>query len=49
MRTSIERHYNTVENIGLKLSPVMTFFFNLYYFQYHFARIAEWKKTGRLA
>ncbi len=49
MRTSIERHYNTVENIGLKLSPVMTFFFNIYYFQYHFSRIAEWKKTGRLA
>ena len=47
MRTSIERHYNTVENIGLKLSPVMTFFFNIYYFQYHFSRIAEWKKTGR--
>ena len=49
MRASIERHYNTVENIGLKLSPVMTFFFNIYYFQYHFSRIAEWKKTGRLA
>ncbi|MFO0363324.1 MAG: hypothetical protein ACK55F_01370, partial [Acidobacteriota bacterium] len=49
LRTSIERHYNTVENIGLKLSPVMTFFFNIFYFQYHFARIAEWKKTGRLA
>jgi hypothetical protein len=49
MRASIERHYNTTENIGLKLSPVMTFFFNMYYFQYHFARIAEWKKTGRLA
>lgn len=49
MRASIERHYNTTENIGLKLSPVMTFFFNIYYFQYHFSRIAEWKKTGRLA
>ena len=49
IRASLERHYNTVENIGLKLSPVMTFFFNIFYFQYHFARIAEWKKTGRLA
>lgn len=49
MRSSMERHYNTAENIGLKLSPVMTFFFNIFYFQYHFARIAEWKKTGRLA
>ncbi len=49
IRASLERHYNTVENIGLKLSPIMTFFFNIFYFQYHFARIAEWKKTGRLA
>ncbi len=49
LRASVERHYNTVENIGLKLSPVMTFFFNILYFQYHFSRIAEWKKTGRLA
>jgi hypothetical protein len=49
LRASVERHYNTVENIGLKLSPIMTFFFNILYFQYHFSRIAEWKKTGRLA
>ncbi|MCA2972042.1 MAG: DUF4339 domain-containing protein [Acidobacteriaceae bacterium] len=49
MRSSMERHYNTAENIGLKLSPIMTFFFSFLYFQYHFTRIAEWKKTGRLA
>ena len=48
MRSSIVRYYNTVEPIGLKLSPVMTFFFSILYFQYHFSRIAEWKKTGRL-
>ncbi len=48
MRTSIERYYNTVEPMGLRLSGVMTFFFTILYFQYHFSRIAEWKKTGRL-
>jgi hypothetical protein len=48
MRRSIETYYNTVEPIGLKLSPVMTFFFNMLYFQYHFSRIATWKQTGRL-
>jgi len=48
MRTSIVNYYNTVEPIGLKLSPIMTFFFNIYYFQYHFQRIATWKKTGVL-
>jgi len=49
MRSSIQRYYNTVEPIGLRLSGVMTFFFAVLYFQYHFSRIAEWKKTGRLS
>ncbi|HEY6392377.1 MAG TPA: DUF4339 domain-containing protein [Bryobacteraceae bacterium] len=48
MRSSLVQYYNTVEPIGLKLSGVMTFFFNIYYFQHHFTRIAEWKRTGRL-
>ena len=48
MRTSLVNYYNTVEPIGLRLSGVMTFFFNVYYFQYHFTRIAEWKTTGVL-
>jgi FlaA1/EpsC-like NDP-sugar epimerase len=48
MRSSMIRYYNSVENIGLKLSGVMTFFFNILYFQYHFSRIANWKKTGQL-
>jgi len=26
----------------------MTFFFNTYYFQHHFHRIARWKQTGIL-
>jgi predicted tellurium resistance membrane protein TerC len=48
MRASLVRYYNTVENIGLRLSGVMTFFFSILYFQYHFSRIAQWKQTGRL-
>jgi hypothetical protein len=47
MRTSIVRHYNSVEPIGLRLSGVMTLFFSVLYFQHHFSRIAAWKKTGR--
>jgi hypothetical protein len=46
MRDSLVRYYNTVEPIHLRLSGVMTFFFAVYYFQYHLTRIATWKKTG---
>jgi GYF domain 2 len=49
MRGGIQRYYNTVEPIGLRLSGVMTFFFNILYFQYHFRRIARWKTTGQLS
>jgi hypothetical protein len=48
MRDAIQEYYNTVEPINLRLSGVMTFFFNVLYFQYHFTRIAQWKKTGFL-
>jgi len=48
MREAIQDYYNTVEPINLRLSGVMTFFFNILYFQYHFCRIANWKKTGYL-
>jgi hypothetical protein len=49
MRRSLLNYYNTVEPVGLQLSPVMTFFFALFYFQYHFTRIANWKRTGVFA
>jgi GYF domain 2 len=49
MRGAIQRYYNSVEPIGLRLSGVMTFFFNILYFQYHFRRIARWKSTGQLS
>lgn len=48
MRKSLHHHYNTVEPIGLRLGGIMTFFFSILYFQYHFSRIAKWKKTGTL-
>lgn len=46
MRRSLVDYFNSVEPIGLRLSGVMTFFFNILYFQYHLSRIAEWKRTG---
>jgi len=48
MKSSLEDYYNSEENIGLNLSGVMTFFFAVYYFQYHFNRINDWKRTGVL-
>jgi hypothetical protein len=47
LRASIEEHFNGPEPIGLSLSGVMTFFFSLYYFQYHFTRINELKRLAR--
>ena len=49
MRSALLEYYNTVEPINLQLSGVLTFFFAVYYFQYHFSRIAHWKKTGYLS
>lgn len=49
MKSDLEDYYNSTEPINLRLSGVMVFFFNVYYFQYHFSRIAQWKKTGVLA
>ena len=48
MRASLLDYYNRVENIGLRLSPILTFFFAVFYFQHHFARINKWKTTGQL-
>jgi len=44
MRDSIEEHFNTAEPIGLGLSGVMTFFFGILYFQYHFTKINQLKQ-----
>lgn len=48
MKASIEEHFNTVEPIGLQLSAVMTFFFNVIYFQYHFTEIAKAKQAQQM-
>jgi hypothetical protein len=48
MRRSLVTYYNEVEPIGLKLGGVMTFFFNVLYFQHHFTRIVRWKEGGGL-
>lgn len=47
MRASLEDHYNRVDPIGLRLGPVMTFFFGDLYFQYHFNRINDIKRGLR--
>jgi hypothetical protein len=49
MRGSLVTYFNSVEPINLRLSGIMTFFFNMLYFQYHLSRIAEWKRTGVLS
>jgi hypothetical protein len=48
VRKSMVTYYNTVEPIGLRMSGAMTFFFSVYYFQYHMTRIVLWKTTGVL-
>jgi hypothetical protein len=44
IRHELLQHYNTVEPVGLDLSPVITFFFSYIYFQYHLTDIAETKR-----
>lgn len=48
IKAAMEEYYNSVENIGLQLSGVMTFFFSTIYLQYHINSIARWKRTGTL-
>ena len=47
MRASLEEHFNTVEPVGLRLNPVMTFFFGGIYFQYHLNKINAMKEAAR--
>ena len=47
MKNSLEQHFNGPEPLGLRLNPVMTFFFGGIYFQYHFNRINEMKQAMR--
>lgn len=45
MRSTLLRHFNTVDPVGLRLSGVMTFFFGGLYFQYHLNRINDIKRA----
>ncbi len=47
MRSALEEHYNVQEPIGLRLDPVMTFFFGGIYFQYKFNEINQIKQAIR--
>jgi uncharacterized protein DUF4339 len=48
IRSDLEDYYNVVEPINLQVNGVLTFFCGILYLQYHFSRIAQWKKTGVL-
>jgi hypothetical protein len=49
IKSAMESYYTSTENIGLKLSGGMTFFFSTIYLQYHINKIAKWKTTGVLS
>ncbi len=49
LRSSLENHYNTAEPMGLALSGVMTFFFDVIYFQYHINDIMRRKNLDRMS
>lgn len=48
IKSAMEGYYNSKENIGLRLSGVMTFFFNSLYLQYHINQLHSMKKRGLL-
>jgi hypothetical protein len=47
LRDTLERHFNGPEPLGLRLNPVMTFFFGGIYFQYKLNEINEIKQALR--
>ncbi len=46
-RSELEQHFNTVDPIGLRLNPVLTFFFGGIYFQSQMNRINDIKRGLR--
>jgi hypothetical protein len=44
MRDSLVHHYNSVEAYGLFMPSILLFLLGPLYLQYHFRRIALWKK-----
>jgi len=47
LRDTLEQHFNGPEPLGLRLNPVMTFFFGGIYFQYKLNEINQVKQTLR--
>jgi hypothetical protein len=47
LRDTLEQHFNGPEPLGLRLNPVMTFFFGGIYFQYKLNEINETKQALR--
>jgi hypothetical protein len=47
LRDTLEQHFNGPEPLGLRLNPVMTFFFGGIYFQYKLNEINEMKQALR--
>jgi hypothetical protein len=43
MRSTLERHYNSVEHYGLSMSVFWLFLFGPFYLQYHLRKVALWK------
>jgi hypothetical protein len=43
-RSEMQRYFNDIDDVDLRLSPWMTLFFSTLYFQYQFHDIAEFKK-----
>lgn len=46
LKSSLEDRFGGVDPIRLRLSGIMTFFFNTIYFQYHFNRINNLRMSG---
>src|SRR6202789_3865916 len=46
IRAELHYHYNVREPVGLYLHGMMTFFFSLFYFQYHLYKIAKLRETN---
>jgi hypothetical protein len=45
IKLAMEEYYNSTEDIGLRMSGAMTFFFHVIYIQYHINRLARRKET----
>lgn len=48
IRGDMEDYFNHEENIGMRLSGLMTFFFNTIYFQYHFNEAHERRRAANI-